>query len=105
LNACIAQELYGPDNDDGDEENDATRSWFSHLPADVQLEIYVQKEVGLRPHTRWIMGPYDHIFPVWQRRFDMGEVVIPQVTYDMGSEDYDYVYAAEMRNADFRSRT
>jgi hypothetical protein len=49
-------------------QEDRTRRWFWGLPNDQWVEVCLQRMVGLRPGTKWILGPHDDQLPEWEMR-------------------------------------
>jgi hypothetical protein len=58
-----------------------TRNWFNSLEFDVQMEVWVQRNLGLRPRSKWILGPHDELLEEWATRYEMGKCRIPDVSY------------------------
>lgn len=62
-----------------------TRDWFNALEFDVQMEIWVQRNLGLRPGSQWILGPHDDQLPEWTVRAESGKCRIVDIQFP-GSE-------------------
>jgi hypothetical protein len=58
-----------------------TRSWFNSLRFDIQMEIWVQRNLGLRPRSKWILGPHDELLEEWMTRYEMGRCRIVDVYF------------------------
>jgi hypothetical protein len=62
-----------------------TRDWFYALKFDVQMEVWIQRNLGLRPGSCWIIGPHDDQLPEWLIRYEGGRCRIVDVPF-CGSE-------------------
>jgi hypothetical protein len=60
-------------------QEDRTRRWFWGLPNDQRVEVCLQRMVGLRPGTKWILGPHDDQLPEWEMRWARNECRIAPV--------------------------
>ena len=58
-----------------------TFNWFAALPLPVQVEVILQRNLGLRPGTRWIIGPFDLLQDSWHARWDRGACVMVRLRY------------------------
>lgn len=62
-----------------------TRDWFYALDFDVQMEVWIQRNLGLRPGSYWIIGPHDDQLSEWLIRYEAGRCRIVDVPF-CGSE-------------------
>jgi hypothetical protein len=72
-----------------------TRDWFNALPFDVQMEVWIQRNLGLRPRSKWIMGPHDDLSEEWVTRFELGKCRIPAVEFP--GHEYGYPFVSQYR--------
>lgn len=72
-----------------------TRRWFSMLELDQQMEVWIQREFGLRPGSRWILGPHDDCLSVWSLRWELNQCRIVPVDKDMPGMDICYKMARD----------
>ena len=49
-----------------------TRNWFNALDFDIQMEVWIQRNLGLRPGSRWILGPHDDQIPEMWNQYEAG---------------------------------
>jgi len=55
---------------DNDSYYRRTLNWFNSLCLAFQMEIIIQRYIGLRPNTKWIIGPFDLLEESWARRWE-----------------------------------
>jgi hypothetical protein len=56
-----------------------TGRWFWGLQYDQRVEVCLQRKVGLRPGTKWILGPHDDQLPQWEMRWERNQCRIAPV--------------------------
>lgn len=57
------------------------------LALDQQMEVWLQREFGLRPGSRWIIAPHDDRLSVWSLRWELNKCRIIPVDKDMPGMD------------------
>lgn len=45
------------------------------------MEIWIQRNLGLRPRSKWILGPHDELLAEWLTRYEMGKCRILNISY------------------------
>jgi len=69
-------------------ESQMLRRWFLSLSLEVQIEVWLQRkfDLGKRPRSKWIIGPYEERLPVWEGRVKRGEcrIVDPFIGFQLG---------------------
>jgi len=62
-------------------DRDRTWYWFEALPLDLKVEVYIQRNLGLRPRSLWILAPHDDESSIWARRYESGRCIIPKIRF------------------------
>ena len=78
-----------------------TRNWFNALDFEVQMEIWIQRNLGLRPGSRWILGPHDDQIPELWNQYEAGRYRTVDIWYPGSEFGYGYLHPYQSSVPDF----